>query len=73
MKTVLCDCAGCNRPAGWVRATEGTTPTPDFLCQVCWERMEQTHPDQASDYVVYHIYSTPSRRAHPSNGGTVRG
>jgi len=67
-KTIGCDSAGCNMPAAWVHSTEATSPRRDFLCHKCWEKLLHTHPDQAEEYMVYHIHTTPSSRSAFSRG-----
>ncbi|MCW3054256.1 MAG: hypothetical protein JWN14_3426 [Chthonomonadales bacterium] len=67
-KIVGCDSVGCRMPAGWVHSAEATGPRRDFLCHECWEKLLQTHPEQAGEYMVYHIYTTPSSRSAFSKG-----
>jgi len=62
-KTVGCDSAGCKMPAGWVHSAEATGPRKSFLCHECWEKLLQTHPDQAGEYTAYYIHTAPARRS----------
>ena len=61
MKTILCDYVGCNRAVRWIYAADGDGPKEIFLCQECWERLRETHPDKVGDYLLYHIYTYTNR------------
>jgi hypothetical protein len=62
MQTIGCDSAGCKRHAEWVWAAELATPQRNFLCQECWERLCETHPNEAGGYMPYQIHTNSVRR-----------